>query len=496
MSEENQNEQRVDSIDPVPTNTELKEEAKEYAIPKVDAKIDPKAQLDYEVFSEEDKNDKSGITLAILADRIDKVEKSLDNLPNVAIGDTKDGSDWIQNIRAARFSVPYKDWFSRTVDRDSSMFKQAITSERGPLGISAPKFNDGVGGKLTGEAAVLRIRALSGLGSIVQVPLWHSGFWITFKAPSEGAMLELNRRLTEEKIRLGRSTYGLAFANNSVFFSGWVIDFALSHVYDTSLKPELNDNIRERISVLDIPLIVWGLACVVWPRGFPYARAIISNKEGEEQKIVREKINIAKCLWTDNRALTEWQISHMAGRHGRTMTIESLQRYKDEFIRGKGRSVSLSEDIELTLRVPNIEQYMTSGQKWVNNIVSMVDKAFGLPPSDDVRDSYIMEQGKATNMRQFAHWVENINAGGGIIDDVETLEQTFDALSTNDEFRDKFFEGIKSYIEDSTISVIATPTVDDEKGTLPRFPHLIPIDALSVFFILLVQKVQQIQSRD
>jgi hypothetical protein len=309
-------------------------------------------------------------------------------------------------------------------------------------------------------------------------------------------MLELNRRLTEEKIQLGRYTHGLAYANTSVFLAGWLIDFALSHVYETSLKPEVAETLRSRINQLDIPLLIWGLACAIWPSGFPYARAVL-DQTTEQNKVIKEKINIGKLLWVDNAALSPWQISHMAQRFGSTMTAESLERYRNEFVRGKGRTIKLTDNMSTTLRIPNIDQYLTSGQKWINNIVAMIDKAFNLEPNDSVRDNHIMDQGRATNMRQFTHFVESLEVAGDIIDDLDTLEQTFDVLSSSDDIRDAYFNGVKEFIEDSTIAVIAIPVTENEETSgLPRFPHLLPIDVLSTFFILLVQKVTQVQNRD
>lgn len=450
---------------------------------------------DSEVFTPLEKNTTSDVTLRIPGDTEERIGEALDAMPNVKLDETTAGSEWVRTIQAASYSVSKKGWFNATVAREGAMYKQSVPSERGNLAAGAPKFNDGADTKLTGERAVLRVRGVLGLGSIVKIPLWHSGFWITFKAPSEGALLELNRRFAEEKIALGRETYGLAFANNSVFFAGWLMDFALNHVYATTLKPEIQESLRSRISSLDIPIIAWGLACVIWPRGFPYARAVMDQTK-EQNKIIREKLNLGKCQWTDTASLSPWQIGHMAGSHGSNMTAESIDKYRNEFTRGKGRAIKLADEIEITLRVPSLDQYLTSGQKWVNNIVAMVDKAFGLPPSDGVRDSYIMDQGKATNMRQFAHWVESLSVSGNLIDDDETLELTIDALSSSDEIRDKFFKGVKEYVEDATMSIIAIPATEEEdKSELPRFPHLLPIDAMSVFFILLVQKVQKIQDR-
>ena len=436
------------------------------------------------------------IILSIPGDTEARIEEALDAMPNIKIDGTADGSEWARMIGAARYSVPAKGWFTETVGRESATFRQSVTSERGRLTAGVPKFDDGTDTKLTGEKAVLRVRSLLGMGSVVQIPLWHSGFWITFKAPSEASMLELNRRLIDEKILLGRLTYGLAFANNSVFFAGWLMDFAINHIYATTLKSDVQDNLRSRISTLDIPIIAWGLACVIWPRGFPYARAVLDQNAGQN-KIIREKLNLGKCHWTDTASLTPWQIAHMASRHGSTMTADSIDKYRNEFTRGKGRTIELAPNLEVTLRVPSMNQYLTSGQKWVNNIVAMVDRAFGLPPSNDVRDNYIMEQGKATNMRQFSHWVESLNVGGNLIEDEETLDLTFDALSSDEGIREKYFAGVKKYIEDATMSIIAIPATEEtDVSDLPRFPHLLPIDAMSVLFILLVMKVQKIQERE
>jgi hypothetical protein len=92
--------------------------------------------------------------------------------------------------------------------------------------------------------------------------------------------------------------------------------------------------------------------------------------------------------------------------------------------------------------------------------------------------------------------VESMEAGTDSIDDPDTLEQTLDVLSSNDEYRRIFFDETKKFIEDSTIAIIAIPVTENaEISDLPRFPHLLPIDVMSVFFILLVQRCMQIQNR-
>lgn len=439
--------------------------------------------------------------VAMPSDTEERTKARLDNYPNVDVSQIANGAEWVDLITQARRTIcDDESNFRATVDREDSDFRQAVPSEKGPLSVGVPRFKEaGVASNWTGERAMMRVRALTGLGSIVQFPLWHSGIWVTLKAPSEAALLELNRRMTEEKVTLGRMTHGLAYSNNSVFFAGWITDFVISNIYETSVKAELLEKkpIRQLISCLDVQALAWGLACAIWPKGFPYAKAVVDSS-GQSTKVIKELVSVGKLMWTDIASLTPWQINHMANRNAGQMSEEALARYQGEFTRGKGRRLQVNDHVAINTRVPTLEQYLVSGQRWVNNIVSMVDRAFSLAPGDSSREQFILEQGKASYMRQFAHWVESItvNDNEGVIDHEETVEGTLDALSANDEIREKFIKDTVRFIEDSTISVIAVPaTEEEEKPPLPRFPHLLPIDSMSVFFTLLVQKVLQIQIR-
>lgn len=432
-------------------------------------------------------------TLAIPEDTPTRTDEVMSSFPNVDIAATEQGEEWAEYLRRSTVVRTRGNWFGEIFDRDGSAWRQSVESQKGKLHAAFPTFKDEVGTKITGERAMLRVRALVGLGSMIHVPLWHSGFWITLKAPPDGELLELHQRLAQEKIQLGRQTWGLSFANNSVFLAAWVTDFILNNSYGTTLKDPAD--LRKKISSLDIPTLVWGIACVIWPRGFQYARSVLD--QGEEQyRVIKEKLNIPKLFWTDTTALTPWQISHMGNRSGPTMSAETVQRYRDEFTRGKGREIELRPGLKLMLRVPSLDQYVNSGQKWVNNIVAMTDRVFQMD-NDQSRDAYIVAQGKATNMRQFGHWVESIDAEGRLIADEQTIESTLDALSADDELRKEFFEEVRKFMEESTVSTVAVPAVTqgEREKELPRFPHLLPLDTMSTFFILLVQKTLLIQSR-
>lgn len=444
--------------------------------------------------------DENAEHLVLPAGSNEEINKALAHAPNVRLDDSEQSAGWADTVSAgARHSV-FGGSFMETVKRPEGIFRQGVKSERGLLGPGAPRFNDKPDQLLTGERAILRMRSVLGMGSIVQIPFWHSGFWVTFKCPSDGQLLELQRRLLQEKINLGRAIQGLVFSNRAVYTSGWLIDFALANIYDTTLELTEGDDIRKLIKVQDIPLLVYGLACAIYPDGFPYAKSCVREPE-KCNYVFREKLNLGKLLWVDNRELSKWQIAHMANRGGK-VAVSTLERYQEEFSVGKPRDVELTDKVKMTLKSPTVADYLTVGYRWVNNIVSMVDQSFGLAPDNDDRNKYIEEQSKATNMRQFSHWIKSIDVGlSHPIEDESTLEQAIDTLSGIDSVAEAYFTEIGKFIDDSTIAVIAVPTMACPKcetpieSNLPRFPHLLPLDVMSTFFTLLGQRAWKIRNR-
>lgn len=457
----------------------------------------PNAEMERAVFFEVPKADPApGIQLAIPNQAAKETREKLNAMPNSDYMASKDGRDLIDGVRRANFTIPHGGWFSRSMDEIGRYWMQSIPSERGPLFAGTAKFHQSEGKKLTGEEAMMKVRASLGMGTIFKVPLYHTGIWVTIKAPSEAALLELNRRLTEEKIRLGRQTHGLAFSNNSVFFASLMADFAINHIHTSNLI-ETEKSWHEIISVLDLPILVWALAYTVWPNGFLYSRIKINEEVGSH---IQEKglLKLGCLQATDNNALTERQRSHMAKNQGKTMNLESLRRYQEEFLRGQPRVVEINDTLKLELAVPTILQYVNNGTAWVNNIVNMVDQAFSLPPGDEKRQDYIMEHGRAANARQFGHWIKAVHVGGDIIDDEEDVGNALDIISGSDEYVAKFMEEVQRYTEDSTVSIVAVPRTDysEKSTTLQKFPNLLALDPMTTFFILLLQKTAKLEDRE
>jgi hypothetical protein len=428
-----------------------------------------------------------------------QTEAVVNNISADSLKDNK-SQDWLTAVSAGLAALPWDGGFSSVVERPEAAFEQFVTGPKGPLAGSTPPFTVSEGKKYTGESARMHVRSSLNLGTVFNVPLWHSGIWVTLKAPSEGDLLELYRQINQEKITLGRSTYGLMFSNGTSYTARLLLDFAVEHIYKTSLILKENEDIRNYIRVPDLPLLTWGLACAIWPKGFQYQRCCITEPD-KCKHVLQEKLNLAKLLWTDTSCLTERQINHMANRAPATVTSESVKQYVSEFIRGQSRKIEVTDKLSIIFKVPNSNEFVDSGYRWINNIEETYGKS--LTQDESTRDNYLRSQAKATAMRQFGHFVESIEVDGINYDEASIIDDMLNDLTSDDNIRDVFMEKAKEYVDDAMVSLVAIPNYkcpncgkDQTNGKeLPKHPGLIALDPNQTFFTLLVPKLRRIESR-
>jgi len=420
--------------------------------------------------------------------------------PNTEIADTADGDHWADVIDTGLRHGSLHDNMLPAAKREGANWRQRIQAGASTLSIAQPRFgSDDEGPLLTGERGMLRVNALMGRGAIIQVPLWHSGFWITLKVPGEVDLLNAYQQIMENQVTLGRVTNGLAFANHSVFDAGAIVDLAMKSLYETSVKDVTTEaQLRSMIKVPDLHMLAWGLACVIFPKGFQFERSLL-DPAGKAVNVVRENLNVGACLWVDRSSLDDWQVAHMAKRGAQSMTVDQVKLYGDHFTRGAPKSVMLNDVLGMTQRVPSIDDYLLAGQLWVDEMVASVQAAFTQETDAKKRNALVLDRARATSMRQYIHWIESFDAVTVDKKAVEanTIKMFCDNLSSDDVTRAAYYKTMKEFINDSTVAIVAVPQVhpDEAEQALPRFENIIPLDPVSVFFTLLYQKIQQIQMR-
>lgn len=438
----------------------------------------------------------------------EQIQKTLSSLPNVNMVDNPEARNWAESMNEGITLNTYDGVFIPTLNDPNATFTQKVEHNNLDLIAAKPRFKNVENENLKGERAVIRLISHLGIGTLFQVPLWHSGVWVTFKPPTESEIVEINRLLTSEKIKFGRYSYGLAFSNVTVYTTNRLVEFALSHIYDmTAMSDEVNiGNLKNHISCQDIPSLLWGFVCTMYPRGFKYSRACVNNPD-KCNHIAEDTLNLTKLQWTNTAGLTDWQKTHMSSRQARVKDLASIKRYKEELKSSQKTRVTISNssghEVSVTVRTPSISEYIDAGHRWIGNIVEAVETAVGTDANKAERDAIIIRHGQASAMRNYSHWVESIEYDSNIVDDRETIESLLDNLSSDDEIREKFIQEVVKFINDSTISVIGIPTFDcpkcgtEQPGTisLPKITNVIPLDVIQVFFELITQRLSRLTER-
>lgn len=480
----------------------------ETATAPAEVKPESKQKVTQEYSINHEEKETSGETLILPSNHEHIVRETLQKLPNVNILDSFKGRDWANVLSEGLTNGTMHGVFTKSLEADGADFSNRIEHNGISLMGAAPRIKKTENAELQGERAIVRLISHLGLGTLYQVPLWHSGFWVTLKPPTESELVELNRLMISDKIKMGRYSYGMAYSNMTAYTVDRIIDFIVKHIYDMTVKHEdINvSNVRDHISTLDMNALIHGFATTMYPRGFRYRRACCNNPD-KCQHVVEDTLNLTKLQWVNRAALTDWQKNFMSGRSSKQKTSAEVSRYRDELASAQKRRVVLNEgkrnEIAFVLKTPSLNEYVNSGHRWIGDIVETVNSSMSVEASTEERNSVITQHGQATAMRQYAHWIESIELDSNVIKDNETIEMTLNTVSQDDDIRSGFITEVVNYINSSTISVIGIPVYDcpncgttqESPVTLPRHTGVIPLDTIQVFFDLLLQRIARMGQR-
>lgn len=424
--------------------------------------------------------------------------EKFDNLPKIQLAKGSQSSRWAEVTGASLLTLPPEEGLVATMADKKADWQQSIGSEVGELLAGQPKVRANSESNYTLAQARLLVRKELNLGTVFTLPLWHSGFWITLRSPSHGDLLELYQRITQDKVSLGRSTYGLLFSSTQVYTRKHLLDFIIEHAYETSANVKDIESIRPLIKMADLSLLEWGLACSTYPSGFQYRRACACDPE-KCHHIVEAKLNLQRLHWTNRTKLTDLQIKHMTKRQRGSTSLESIGLYETQFNNGQPRLVTLTPNLKVELKMPSAVDFIESGTRWADNIEETYGRAVTF--TETTRDSYLADQARATMLRQYGHCVSSVHYGDAVFSDRTSIEDLLNDIGEDDKARTTFCSEIAKYLDDSIMSTIAIPgyKCPSCKGEQPTAMDdgrkgLIPLDVAQTFFDLLVQRLGKIQN--
>lgn len=414
---------------------------------------------------------------------------------NYELGETN--REWAAEIQAGAGIIHQGNFLSKVVNREGSMWANRAPYGANSIGLVRPRVSNPVspGTHISGELASMRVRQVLGSGQPSGFPLYHTGIWLSLKAPSASARLELQRRIDSEKIELGRMTSGMAFSNVSVYIKSYLSDFALAHVSTANVKYNQTQDLKDIILANDIPTLIWGLLTTIYPNGYPYHQPCM-NDPSHCQHVVKELVDINKIHFVDTGRLTEAQLKHMSRRTDR-LELKELETYQAAHTyNGKGLISLKTEygEIKVQLKVPTISEYASAGFSWVDGIANDIQRAFGSDLVGERRNTYILERARATSMCEYSHWIKEVGLpDGSSIIDTDTIRATLADLGGEPELAGDFFTNVVTFIEDATVAMVALPRFDCPACGKPatteeaKHPYLNPIDVEALFFTMLGQ---------
>lgn len=420
-----------------------------------------------------------------------------DAVPLEVFEDTSEENlGFISAIEASKFSVPPNEKYREIFHREGSQWEQTVPSQAGTLNISTIRPNQKA---TSGISAVFQIVESFGLGGRKQIPLWHSGFWVTLESPSEVDQLDFEDRFLAERVDAARNTYGRVFSNQRAFLTHHLLEFILQHVSQHTIDGDVD--LREYIKIQDIPILALGFAELIWPNGWQYVRASIGKDN--LQKTKHQRLNIARMCLTDLSQLTDSQRTHMSKRREK-QSVQQIKDYTSQFKHSGTKQIDVAElgietssSVKFNLRIPSAGEHINSGMRWINDVISLFDSAPTIAGGEDARNKFVNNRLNATVLRNYEHFIESIEIDDKLIDNQETISAALDRLSAIEALREALVTACDIYITDSTISLAGIPTDDEDEVDIqyPRFPNTIPVDPVYLFFIQLAQRNRRIRTR-
>lgn len=447
----------------------------------------------------------SHFPISVLGIPTEVAGRSIEKWPNIQSEDEKTADHARHLFSAVSRTLP-TGMYENVMDPSSTEWHQSVEHEGANLEVATPRLKEfGAYGKtLTGDRAMNRINALMGTGALIQTPLWHSGFWIWLKPPTNSQLLDLEEMISAEKIRLGRDKNGLTFSNSSVYIVQILSNFLIGQIYDVTLEDSDINTILSKIKITDWFRLVHTLGVTIYPNGYTMSIPCTADIESC-QHVEKVHANLSKMFWNDRRALNADQRKHMANRRD-SMKMESVEQYVSTGRFAADSVVKLSDELSIRLRVPSVADYLQSGVTWVDGIVEAVEEMFDDRTIDPTaRERIIERHAQATVLREYEHWVKHIELNGGdeIITDPADISNALEALSANPDYGRAFRTGISKYIDAVTISIVAVPRFkcpkcgkhNNEGQTFERHPFLVPLDPVKLFFTLRDRRLSHINTR-
>ena len=452
---------------------------------------------------EESRDKETGVPMFRMDDRT--LETQLEEWSHYAVGRGEESKRWFDAVEKAERLRVRQGVFLDAVNRKDGEWSLGVThqGQRITGTIDDVVAKPSATGTVSGEKAVLRLRYLLGLGQYRTIPLFGSGLWLTIKPVSDEALANLQTLVAMERVKLGRLTTGLALSSTTAYMAKHFLRLVMDHVVDTNIKDNSVDNLADLIKISDLYALSAWVASVIYVKGFVVERPCTKNPSACEY-IEKSVLMPWAMVMSDTNKLTDFQRQYMSEGIEKKRTVDEIKAYQAIFSDSK-ESYRVADVVTVNFQNASMTDYIENATRWIEGIVETVDAFMDDSVSEEFRERQILNRSRLTTSRQYGHLIHAINyteADGRVVSikDRDTIDDSLSDLATDDDIMKALMKGVREFIDRTAVTVVCTPKhrcpncegpmTEEEK----KHPHLIPVDALQLFFILLQHRLGRRQT--
>ena len=345
-----------------------------------------------------------------------------------------------------------------------------------------------------------------GIGEYVEVPLYHSGFWITLRPPKQSEIITLETNLANLTVSLGRDTTSIVYSNYSVIANRHIVEFIKDHIYKSSLKLKEDDDILNYINVQDLQSMVLGLVISMYPNGIdlirPCTNASVVDENGMPKcdYVATVKVDPKKLLFVNRKALPNNCLETLSKKLPNSVTTDEILEYQNSIAQLAPKDVTFKTDndkeVTITFKTPMLAKYIVSGESWVQNIITKTEELFTDSDTKESKNKKVEDMLSTYLLGIYNTFVYKIStANDGVVHtvtDETTIDNILEVMSTDRTMLTEYVDKVAEFITNAAIAVVGIPTyecpkckaIQEDSKANEDLRSIIPLNMVENFFDL------------
>lgn len=409
-------------------------------------------------------------------------------------------SDYSSMERCLNYFSENLDMMARAISHIREPLNEVLKHTRGGVGDADATLSSRFKGKARVELSEVDsyMTMATMTGGMRRITLWNSGIHVTLRKIPLNVLNEYYKLINEKDYEYGKEFGGFYYNFADLAIKEYMIESLLPIAICTSNYAHWRntDKLLQAISIQDFDTLVWGMACMLHPRGTSVNFTCGKPNCGHVHRI---KSDLTKLRLLNTDLINDEMINHF--RKSGPVTDEDLQRYKQALNLKKTLSFNINPEGDqdelwkFNLKQISLADHLDIGR----DFNAELRRAVHVDNRTEVTDYTIYNL-----YRTFKPWLESVEC---TIHHDDGQDQTLVWNNTGTEESDKsmylaldtisnevddFEKQMQDYIVDSRISHIAFYMPKCPKcGGVPSIGYhgYIPYDAMRNFFTLVLMKL-------